>query len=516
MTSSFTTNKDLEKPANGDYVDTWDVPLNGDMTVLDYALGYKITFNATSGSQTLGTYNHTTKVLDTYSYIPLIIYVTGAISANVTYTIPAGVGGQWIVYNNTTEATAGPWTITFASGGAGASVAVERGSKTLIYCDGTNVYAINNVPSANSVGTAAIQDGAVTNVKLNADVKASAAEYNAGNLTASITGAIVSTTLSVTAVASGTIVIGMAISGTGVTAGTTITAFLSGTNGGIGTYTVSASQTVASTTITATTVNKLLPIYSAWDSAAYVTLTDAAQITPNFSQGYNFKVTIADSRQLMNPTNPKLGQSGLILVTEGAPATASVTGRIDSGTSVATFTGSISSTTLTVTAVASGTLAVGQLISGTGVTSGTTITGLGTGSGSTGTYTVSTSQTVASTTITSNVAGTVLTVTAVSSGTLAVGAVLSGTGVTSNTTITALGTGTGGVGTYVVNKSQLTASTSISAVIGRTLTYDTAYKFAGGTAPTFDTTNGALNILTYSVYQLSPLRIAVSCLAGVA
>ena len=171
---------------------------------------------------------------------------------------------------------------------------------------------------------------------------------------------------------------------------------------------------------------------------------------------------------------------------------------------------------MTVSAVGSGTIAVGQLISGTGVTSGTTITALGTGTGSTGTYTVSASQTVASTTITSNVAGTVLTVTAVASGTLAVGAVLTGTGVSSGTTITALGSGTGGVGTYVVSKSQLVASTSISATIGRTLTYDTAYKFAGGSAPTFDTTNGALNILTYSVYQLSPLRIAVSCLAGVA
>ena len=60
----------------------------------------------------------------------------------------------------------------------------------------------------------------------------------------------------------------------------------------------------------------------------------------------------------------------------------------------AVFTGSISGTTLTVTGVTSGTLAVGQYIQG--VASGTTITALGTGSGGTGTYTVSTSQTVAS------------------------------------------------------------------------------------------------------------------------
>lgn len=70
-------------------------------------------------------------------------------------------------------------------------------------------------------------------------------------------------------------------------------------------------------------------------------------------------------------------------------------------------TGSISGTTLTVTAVTDGKLWLGQEITGTGVTAGTTITALGTGTGLTGTYTVSASQTVASTTITSNVAVTV-------------------------------------------------------------------------------------------------------------
>lgn len=70
----------------------------------------------------------------------------------------------------------------------------------------------------------------------------------------------------------------------------------------------------------------------------------------------------------------------------------------------ATVTGTIgpASTTMTVTAVASGTLAVGQVISGTGVTAGTTITVFGTGTGGTGTYTVSAAQTVASTTITAS------------------------------------------------------------------------------------------------------------------
>lgn len=63
-------------------------------------------------------------------------------------------------------------------------------------------------------------------------------------------------------------------------------------------------------------------------------------------------------------------------------------------------TGSIATTVLTVTAVTSGLLQVGQVLTGSGVTGGTTITAFGTGTGGTGTYTVSASQTVASTAIT--------------------------------------------------------------------------------------------------------------------
>lgn len=62
-------------------------------------------------------------------------------------------------------------------------------------------------------------------------------------------------------------------------------------------------------------------------------------------------------------------------------------------------TASISGTTLDVTAVSSGTIAVGDLVFGSGVQPGTRITALGTGSGGVGTYTVSVSQAVASTAI---------------------------------------------------------------------------------------------------------------------
>jgi len=85
--------------------------------------------------------------------------------------------------------------------------------------------------------------------------------------------------------------------------------------------------------------------------------------------------------------------------------------------------------------------------------------------------------------VTGSIAGTVLTVTAVTSGTLAVGAVLSGTGVTAGTTITALGTGTGGNGTYTVSISQTKGSGTINRqpVVGTKFTKSGATGAGTGT-----------------------------------
>lgn len=61
-------------------------------------------------------------------------------------------------------------------------------------------------------------------------------------------GSISGTTLSISSVSTGSLYVGATISGSGVTAGTRVTAFLAGT-GGAGTYTVTPSQNVSSTVI---------------------------------------------------------------------------------------------------------------------------------------------------------------------------------------------------------------------------------------------------------------------------
>jgi len=77
----------------------------------------------------------------------------------------------------------------------------------------------------------------------------------------------------------------------------------------------------------------------------------------------------------------------------------------------------------------------------------------------------------------SSISTTILTVGGTVTGTFAVGQVISGTGVTSGTRITALGSGTGGAGTYSINTSQTVSSTAIHSAKGVTLTGFTIYAF---------------------------------------
>lgn len=125
----------------------------------------------------------------------------------------------------------------------------------------------------------------------------------------------------------------------------------------------------------------------------------------------------------------------------------------------ASFTASISGNVMTVSVVGSGTIGIGQYINGTNVQPSTKIISQLTGTtGSTGTYEVNIAQTVGS-----------ITITTITSGIIYIGTVLSGVGVTAGTTVTAFGTGNGGAGTYTVSASQLTPSAVISSTVAVTV-----------------------------------------------
>jgi len=300
--------------------------------------------------------------------------------------------------------------------------------------------------------------------------------------TQQITGSITGTTLTVSAINQGTLSLGTsllgAVSGTLTTC--TITAILTG-NGGAGTYTVSASQTLASTTIYTNGINSCsLNVSASTGSAITSGMVISGSTLPN--------ETIVSFGGTGN------GGTGTYPLNIAAQYIASTT-----------FTGA--SDILTVTATTNAVNMIpGMPIFGTGIADGTIIVSAISATNGLGTYTVSVFQAVASTTITSTQS--VFTVTAGSN--IAVNKVYyNGAAYTTPLTITGLGTGTGGTGTYSILTSTLIASTSFytNQTYGIPFITQSSVVYSGvkivmntlGKSYSFDTsTMGTSNIIGYA------------------
>jgi hypothetical protein len=328
--------------------------------------------------------------------------------------------------------TAGSTSATFRGTIAGTVLTVNSMSFGVLSIgmtiSGLGVRLNTNVPTTIvSLGTGV---GGIGTYNLNnSSTVSTEQEMNAGaSFGAIFTGSISAAALTVTSITSGTISVGMMLSGLGVQAGTFITDISSGTLGGTGTYVLTGSQTVGSVNMTA-----------------------------------------------------------------GAAAAAS-------------FTGTISNTTLTIPTggMISGSLSVGMLIYGVGVTTGTTIVTLGTGTGGQGTYTVSTASSVTSPVsmtalpnITASfmgyISGTSLNIPlnrllSMMSGSLSAGMVISGPGIATGTCIVSQNSGSvtpgftlGDTGVYTVNISQTAGSSSSYISMTASIDNNTITSFLGTT-----------------------------------
>ena len=232
MVSSYTPNKAIQKPARGDYVDTWDTPVNADWDIIDKAFGGTTSLNVTSVSGTVA--------LTATQYQALILNITGTLTANVTYQVPSTVGGQWIVKNGTT----GAYTLTISSGGAGTSVVVPQGYSTVVVSDGTNITRADTTPVTAAGSNTQIQYnasgvlGASSNLTFDGVTVNVVGDVTVGNVTLaspSVSGS--GTTITVTAA-------------NNLSAGKTVV--LAGWTGGTGTF--NGTWTVATATSTSFTI----------------------------------------------------------------------------------------------------------------------------------------------------------------------------------------------------------------------------------------------------------------------
>jgi HK97 family phage major capsid protein len=132
---------------------------------------------------------------------------------------------------------------------------------------------------------------------------------------------------------------------------------------------------------------------------AEINLKEASALTGSGS-GIGGRIYYDDAFASLRMGNPIRKYARQFTATDSDVQFVAKVGNITNINNQAVVTASQNLTTLVVTGVTSGVLAIGQTISGTGIFAGTTITGFLTGSGGIGNYTVSTSNSVNSTTVT--------------------------------------------------------------------------------------------------------------------
>jgi uncharacterized protein YodC (DUF2158 family) len=165
-------------------------------------------------------------------------------------------------------------------------------------------------------GTPNITVGTIAATSLNASGVATATTF-VGALTGNATGLSGSPNITVTGVNASGVVTATSFSGSGANlTGISSVSFATTSFGLSGTPNLNVGiTTVTQLGINTTTIPTKL--YVQGNAASnIVTLTDGATITPDFTLGNNFQVTIAASRTIANPTGVTTGQSGVIFIQE--------------------------------------------------------------------------------------------------------------------------------------------------------------------------------------------------------
>ena len=125
MPSTFTSGKgQLEKQATGENNNTWGDKLNAVIDAVDDITSGRLSKSVAGGSDVTLTSAESLHRFHQY---------TGALTASINVIVPA-LEGYYDVFNNTT----GDFSLTVKTS-AGTGVAVPRGTKMVLYCDGTNV-----------------------------------------------------------------------------------------------------------------------------------------------------------------------------------------------------------------------------------------------------------------------------------------------------------------------------------------------------------------------------------------
>jgi hypothetical protein len=300
-------------------------------------------------------------------------------------TTPINLGANWFVkkYNSATSTWITQTTRLYANNqsamadldATGGGINIPVGSTYVKYNDGEYASPLSNFKIYGRTGTGAtnIVSSPITSSTFPAVATGTASA--AGIISNGATTLAAGTVFTPTGTVTGTYVANMVLTGAGVTAGTTITTVNTATA-----ITATVSNTLTATATSSITGNVTISNFSLFTLAAGMPVYITGSTSQGISAGTYFIIG--------SPTSTSIQLSA----TKGGVAITTTTGTLSGLTFVLGV--------LNVTAV-TGTLSVGQVLSGGSVTAGTYINALISGAGGVGTYAVNQSATGSPTTATS-------------------------------------------------------------------------------------------------------------------
>lgn len=375
MTTTYSTNLKLALPGNGEQTGVWGTTMNTNLgTLLEQAIAGIQTITMSNVNYVLSNLNGVTDEARNAALI-----VTGSLSASYNLLVPNGQTKLYVIVNNTSggqDIGVQTWSGSGVTG-TGTIATIPNGSSIMVYCTGSNCYTIAPYTAYTAVPIAFQGWASGTTLHVTsaptAPLKAGQTIYNPG---------ILYTT-------------------SGFPASTTIVNQLTGTTGGVGTYTINNASTVGTADypqpITAvnilTQIATLDYVQSKTQSVYLQGAPSADTATAAAYEGTMANNILIISKYYVSGNPIGLGQyiNG-INVADGTFVSAWGSGTAGN----ATFTGYISGTTLTVTSGSvTGTITNSQYLicRGANLTAGTKIT-----AGSGLSWTVNNSQTLGSAT----------------------------------------------------------------------------------------------------------------------
>ncbi len=403
MASTYSPNLRLELIGTGEQQGTWGTTTNTNLgTLLEEAIGgYASVTVSDVGDTTLTTNNGSADQSRN-----MVINLTGTITAARNVICPA-IEKLYVVKN----ATTGGFNVTFKVSSQ-TGVTIPNGQTYFLYVDGVDAQKIvGNVASTNATNT--FTENQIIEVTDNTDAALRITQLGTGNaLLVEDSANPDSTPLAISG--SGQLITGhtsaITIDGTtpqvqfhgpnsSTTSGISDSAWLASTSGPFVTLTKSRSTTVGSNSIVSSD-DSLGEVRFYGDDGTGFTQAAEIQALVDGTPGANDmpgRLAFSTTADGASSSTERMRINNLGNVNIGtADDPESILQITGATTPTGVMIGSISGTTLTVSGVTSGTIAAGNrlFIDGTALDYNTYITALGTGTGGVGTYTINNSATV--------------------------------------------------------------------------------------------------------------------------